>query len=147
MGEQQGVAAVAQRAQQRVEVPRERPVRGLDEQRRARAGERHAAQVVVVELERRRHVDLAARQDLDVEPVAGGRRVELGDALGELARDHARMVAADVRRGHHRPRPLADGDLEHADRSGEVRGTVVDPRQDVRVQIDHLVPRDSTTEA
>ena len=59
-----------------------------------------------------------------------------GDAALDLVR-RGRKVVSDVRRRGHRRHALGHGPAGKRDRGGEIRDAVVEPREDVRVEVDH----------
>jgi hypothetical protein len=139
MGERDAEAAAGEGQHVGLEPLGQRPVRRLDQQVGAVAAERGQRQLLVGQPGRRLEVDLGARQHLERQAARPQVLGQLARAAGQLARTHARMVRAQVRRGDQRARAGVGRDLGDGDAPGQRRGPVVDPRQHVRVQVDHAL--------
>ena len=137
VGEQDPEAADAELEEQVLEALRQLAVGRLHQQVMAALAERDRAQVLVARVLRPQEIDLAARDELDLQPLPRRRGRELGGALAELGRDDVRMVGAHVRRRGQRDRPLLRRRRERLERARDVRRPVVDAREDVGVEIDH----------
>jgi hypothetical protein len=87
------------------------------------------------------HVDLRAAHDLERDPRDRQRRAHVGEPQLDLRRLR-RHVPAHVRRGGDRRDARAHVQLRHRERAAEVGRAVVDPRQQVAVQVDHAAPDD-----
>ena len=87
---------------------------------------------------------LGARADLERHVRRGERGAHLGHALGQFADDALREQVAHVRRDRHERRPVRHGEPGQRDRLVEVGRPVVDPGQEVEVELgavqDSLLP-------
>jgi hypothetical protein len=110
-------------------------VRALDQQVAA-AAQGQRPQHGVVQLQGVGHRDLAARQHLHRLPGGAQRGVQIAHPVRQLARVE-RVVVADVRRGDDPRHAVRRGHLGHRQARLDVRRAVVEPRQDVAVEVDH----------
>ena len=82
--------------------------------------------------------DLAARLKLELDAIALEPGAKLShSALHRISR--RRVVLADVPRRGNGGDPICHGGACDLQRAGEVGGPVVEPRQDARVEIDHVI--------
>ena len=138
MGEQDPVAALVQVGDQRLQVGADRRERAL-EQHVAAAAERERGQLVVVELRQPVVRDLAAGQQLEVDPLVGEPRRQRVAAVGDLRGLDVEHLADMARRGD-RARARRDRRPRHLQRRLGRRRPVVERGEDVGVQVDHGTP-------
>ena len=136
VGEHDPVPAPEQLAQARLEAGGRRRERALD-QHIGPAAQAQAGQRSVVELAGARHRDLGAGADLDVDPLGQQLAVDVGDGARHERRIDVRVRPAHVRRRHDRPSAVVERCAAHGQRLGHRRRAVIDPREDVAVEIDH----------
>ena len=98
------------------------------------------AQVLVAGGLRPQHVDLAAGDDLERDPVRVQPRLQRADPSGELADVHAREVLAQVRGRRHHAHAGGERLGGERERARLVGRTVVETGQQVGVEIDHAAP-------
>ena len=135
MGEERPQAALLELGDQVLE-PGELAAVGALEQDAVAAGQAEGAEGLVIELAGRRERQLAARQDGQRDLHPHERDVERADGVRHRLRVR-RVVAVHVRRGRDRADPLGHGAATHRHARLQVRGSVVQPRQYVRMQVDH----------
>ena len=121
--------------EQVLEPAGELAVRRLDQEVVAAAAVGRGREVFVGGVLGPREVDLAAGDELHRRRA---RRRQLGRARGELCRADGREVRADVRRRRQHGHALVRRSRHHLHRLGDRRRPVVDPRQHVGVEVDHL---------
>jgi hypothetical protein len=120
-------------------VQRERPaaVRKLEQQVAPRLGDRQPPELLRWDHPEQAEVDLRSVDHLDGDTVRLEVRANLGDGLlHHLGR--RREVVAHVGRGGEDSHALARQIERHGTRFAQGAGPVVHPRQDMRVEIDHV---------
>ena len=134
MGDHRSISPTAQLPDGVVEAVAERPRCRLDQDPASCAAERHGPQFAVVQTRHRGGCDLAADQQPRVAASAADREGQLVEPALQVA-DADIMVMADVRRSADRLNPISLRLERHPDRVLEIGGAVVEPRQDVTVQV------------
>ena len=136
VGEQDPEAPDAELEEQVLEALRQLAVGRLHQQVMAALAERDRAKLLIARVMRPQEIDLAACDQLDLQPLPRRRGRELGGALAELGWDDVRMIGPDVGRRGQRDRALVRRRGEHVERAREFRRAVVDAREDVGVEVD-----------
>ena len=139
VGHEAREAARRERVDRLPQRVRQRARARLEQDPAPAAAERDPAQVLVAQRRRTGLGDLAAGQDAHGEPRGGDRVAQPQHALGQLADAHV-VVVTDVRRGADRGDAVARGLARHCEAVGDVQRAVVEPREDVAVQVDHERP-------
>jgi hypothetical protein len=135
VGDDRAGAAVVQLLDARDQVVAQRPRPRLEQHPGAGLVERHEPQLGRAEAVERRLGHLAPRRDRDGDAALGQHDVELARALRDLVDAHV-VVVADVRRRADHVDPVLGGLARERHRILEVGCAVVDPRQDVAVEVD-----------
>ena len=117
----------------------ERPRPRLDQEPPAAHAERHALEHLVGELLQHRLGDLPRGDDAHVEALALQFLVEGLRAALQLLGHHDPVVRVDVRRRADQSDAVALRDARHLDAVVEVACAVVEPGEDVAVEVDHCV--------
>ncbi len=131
------MAAQAQVEEHVLEVARDRRERALAEQVGATA-EPEPGELVRIEVDEPRDRDLAARDDLEIDLGAAQLGVERGDRGRDLGGLN-RVDVVEVRRRGDRRRAAGHRGAGHRERPAERFRAVVDPGEDVTVEVDHTV--------
>ena len=135
MCDHRGHAERAKSGDDLAEGQRPLPIRRLDQEILRIAPEPEAAQLVVREAVELFERDLTPGQELELDALPLQRGPQLPDAaLHRIGR--RRVVLANVRSRRNGDDPVGDGCARNLQRVVEIGGPVVEPREDVRVEID-----------
>ena len=118
------------------ELQRPAEVRELEQQERGRAAETEPAEIGVVELRREFQVELSAFEHLDRDGGLPRRAADLGDEQLHLAWRRG-VVLAHVRRRRDTRDAVVVSGAQEVEALGDRPHSVVDPRQKVRMEVDH----------
>jgi adenosine/AMP kinase len=121
----------------RGQAVRQRPRSRLEQDPAPAPAQRHGPKLGVVEVLDDRLGDLAAWEDARARARVLQRRVQLGHAIDELG-DPDVVVVADVRGRADECHTVTIGLTPHRDAVGEVERAIVDPGEDVAMQVDHI---------